>query len=111
MGMNELSELYEFNDEPDSERPTPTVPEDRLLAELVDEHKALVWGIKNHDSLLEAQVDENLTEEERKAAWEDYEQEEGVVVDEAALGWTLTQTSTSPPNRVALPTMRCYSPD
>ena len=73
--MNELSELYEFNDEPDSERPTPTVPEDRLLAELVDKHKALVWGIKNHDSLLEAQVDENLTEEERKAAWEDYEQE------------------------------------
>jgi len=46
-----------------------------LLAELVDKHKDLVWGINNHDSLLENQVDQNLTEEERKAAWEEYEQE------------------------------------
>ena len=30
--MNELAELYEFKDEPASERPTPVVPEDRLLA-------------------------------------------------------------------------------
>ena len=27
--MNELAELYEFNDEPQSARPTPVVPEDR----------------------------------------------------------------------------------
>eukprot|EP00092_Neocalanus_flemingeri_P000058 GFUD01000060.1.p1 GENE.GFUD01000060.1~~GFUD01000060.1.p1 ORF type:complete len:332 (-),score=113.34 GFUD01000060.1:286-1137(-) len=73
--MNELSELYEFKDEPLSDRPIPAVPQDRLLAELVDKHKELVWSIKNHDSLLEAQVDENLTEEDRKAAWEEYEQE------------------------------------
>eukprot|EP00092_Neocalanus_flemingeri_P054821 GFUD01064636.1.p1 GENE.GFUD01064636.1~~GFUD01064636.1.p1 ORF type:complete len:470 (-),score=157.85 GFUD01064636.1:45-1430(-) len=73
--MNELSELYEFNDEPLSDRPIPEVPKDRLLAELVDKHKELVWSIKNHDSLLEAQVDENLTEEDRKTAWEEYEQE------------------------------------
>jgi len=73
--MNELAELYEFNDEPLSARPVPAVPEDRLLAELVDKHKDLVWSISNHDSLLENQIDENLTEEERKAAWEEFEQE------------------------------------
>merc|ERR1719378_565521 len=49
--MNELAELYEFNDEPLSARPIPAVPEDRLLAELVDKHKELVWSINNHDSL------------------------------------------------------------
>lgn len=73
--MGELAELYEFNDQPLSERPVPPVPEDRLLAELVDKHKEIVWSFKNHDSLLENQIDENLTEEERKSAWEEFEQE------------------------------------
>jgi len=73
--MNELAELYEFKDEPLSARPVPAVPEDRMLAELVDRHKDKVWTVSNHDSLLENQVDQNLTEEERKAAWEEYEQE------------------------------------
>merc|ERR1719445_1662822 len=73
--MNELAELYEFKDEPLSARPIPAVPEDRMLAELVDRHKDKVWTVSNHDSLLENQVDQNLTEEERKAAWEEYEQE------------------------------------
>jgi len=51
------------------------VPEDRLLAELTDKHKDLVWSIHHHDSLLENKIDENLTEEERKHAWEEFEQE------------------------------------
>ena len=46
-----------------------------MLAELVDKHKEMVWNIHNHDSLLENKVDENLTEEERKAAWDEYDQE------------------------------------
>jgi len=73
--MNELSELYEFRDEPLSARPIPAVPEDRMLAELVDKHKEIVWSFTNHDSLLENQVDQNLTEAERKAAWEEFENE------------------------------------
>ena len=52
-----------------------TLPINRLLAELVDKHKEMVWNIHNHDSLLENKVDENLTEEERKAAWDEYDQE------------------------------------
>jgi len=73
--MNELSELYEFNDEPLSARPIPIVPEDRLLAELVDKHKETVWNIHCHDSLLENKVEENLTEDERKHAWDEFENE------------------------------------
>merc|ERR1712130_485674 len=73
--MNELAELYEFKDEPLSARLIPAVPEDRMLAELVDKHKEIVWSFTNHDSLLENQVDQNLTEEERKAAWEEFENE------------------------------------
>jgi len=73
--MNELVELYDFKDEPISEKPTPMVPEDRLLAELVDKHKTMIWNIHSHDSLLENKVDENLNEEERKHAWEEFEQE------------------------------------
>ena len=46
-----------------------------MLAELVDKHKEMVWNIHNHDSLLENKVDENLTEEERKAAWDEFDQE------------------------------------
>ena len=55
-----------------------TLPINRLLAELVDKHKEMVWNIHNHDSLLENKVDENLTEEERKAAWDEYNQEKGL---------------------------------
>ncbi len=54
--MNELAELYEFNDEPASERPTPAVPKDRLLAEMLSRHEALIWKYHDHDSLLENQV-------------------------------------------------------
>merc|ERR1719454_229883 len=82
--MNELEELYEFKDEPLSERPTPVVPKDRLLAELVEKHKDLVWNIHNHDSLLENKVDENLTEEERKRAWEEFEQEKKGFIQQRA---------------------------
>jgi len=78
--MNELSELYEFKDEPMSERPIPVVPEDRLLAELLEKHKTVIWSVNNHDSLLENQVDQNLTEDERKSAWEEYEQEKKGVI-------------------------------
>ena len=82
--MNDLVELYEFKDEPESARPIPMVPEDRLLAELVDKHKALVWNIHNHDSLLENKVEENLSEEERKRAWEEFENEKKGYVQQAA---------------------------
>ena len=77
--MNELAELYTFNDEPKENQPTFKLPQDKLLAELITKHKDLIWKIHDHDSLLENQVDEQLTEEERKAAWKEFEDEkEGI---------------------------------
>ncbi len=49
--------------------------QDRLLAELLQSKKEWIYKYHEHDSLLERRDDENLTEEERKAAWEEYEAE------------------------------------
>ena len=73
--MNELTELYEYKDEPMSRRPIPKAPKDALLAELIKKHPSLIWKYHDHDSLLENQIDENLTEDERRLAWQEFEQE------------------------------------
>ncbi|KAI9553415.1 hypothetical protein GHT06_021318 [Daphnia sinensis] len=71
----DLKYLYLF--EPDSHlrRPTPILPKDRLLAELIIQRKEWIVTYHEHDSLLENKSDEELTEAERKAAWDDFEKE------------------------------------
>ncbi|XP_057378575.2 transcriptional regulator ATRX-like [Daphnia carinata] len=71
----DLKYLYLF--EPDSHlrRPTPMVPKDRLLAELIIQRKEWIVTYHEHDSLLENKSEEELTEAERKAAWDDFENE------------------------------------
>ncbi|XP_043830091.1 transcriptional regulator ATRX-like [Dromiciops gliroides] len=81
--MNELIELYTFEpdllDDPDLEkkkkRDTPMLPKDTVLAELLQIHKEYIVGYHEHDSLLDHKEEEELTEEERKAAWAEYEAE------------------------------------
>ncbi|KAJ8297889.1 hypothetical protein KUTeg_024420 [Tegillarca granosa] len=78
---SDLQELYTFKpdrlDDPNrTERPTPVLPKDHMLAELFKSHKDWIVTYHEHDSLLENKTDEELSEEERKAAWEDYEQEQ-----------------------------------
>ncbi|XP_042334982.1 LOW QUALITY PROTEIN: transcriptional regulator ATRX [Sceloporus undulatus] len=81
--MNELTELYSFEpdllDDPNSEkkkkRDTPMLPKDTILAELLQIHKEHIVGYHEHDSLLDHKEEEELTEEERKAAWAEYEAE------------------------------------
>ncbi|KAM6117225.1 transcriptional regulator ATRX isoform 3-T3 [Pterocles gutturalis] len=81
--MNELTELYTFEpdllDDPNSEkkkkRDTPMLPKDTILAELLQIHKEYIVGYHEHDSLLDHKEEEELTEEERKAAWAEYEAE------------------------------------
>jgi hypothetical protein len=70
---SDLNELYLF--EPDSHlrRPTPLVPKDRLLAELIIKHKNWIVTYHEHDSLLVNKSEEELPEAERKAAWEDFQ--------------------------------------
>ncbi|XP_035234263.1 transcriptional regulator ATRX homolog, partial [Stegodyphus dumicola] len=71
----ELAELYTFNPDSTSNRPTPMVPNDRLLAEMLIRNKDWIVTYHVHDSLLQNETEEDLTEEERKAAWEEYENE------------------------------------
>ncbi|KAJ0175997.1 hypothetical protein K1T71_008171 [Dendrolimus kikuchii] len=72
---NDLAELYKFEPHPPTPRPLPPLPKDRLFAEMLREHEAQIYKYHEHDSLLENKEEETLTEEERKAAWEDFENE------------------------------------
>jgi len=66
--------LYEF--EPKFEtKTTLNLPKDRLMAELILKHKAIVIDILEHDSLLQNNEAEELNESDRNAAWEDYQKE------------------------------------
>uniref|UniRef100_A0A8C4Q5Z1 DNA helicase n=1 Tax=Eptatretus burgeri TaxID=7764 RepID=A0A8C4Q5Z1_EPTBU len=83
--MHELGELYSFEpdhlDDPNTKkkkRPTPRLPKDRILAELLQESKDTIVEYHEHDSLLDHKQEEELTEEERKAAWAEYEAEKKV---------------------------------
>ncbi|XP_053486301.1 transcriptional regulator ATRX isoform X1 [Ictalurus furcatus] len=80
--MNELTELYSFEpdqlDDPSekkSKRSTPMLPKDPILAELLQNFKDQIVGYHEHDSLLDHKEEEALSEEERKAAWAEYEAE------------------------------------
>uniref|UniRef100_A0A4X2L4B9 DNA helicase n=1 Tax=Vombatus ursinus TaxID=29139 RepID=A0A4X2L4B9_VOMUR len=80
--LNKLTELYTFEpdllDDPNSEKKkkdTPMLPKDIILAELLQIHKEYIVGYHEHDSLLDHKEKEELTEEERKAAWAEYEAE------------------------------------
>lgn len=49
--------------------------QDVLLAELMTSHKEWIVTYHEHDSLLENRPEEDLNEEERERAWEEYERE------------------------------------
>ena len=50
-------------------------PQDLILTELLSNQKDWIVGYHEHDSLLEKRPDENLSEEERLKAWEEYERD------------------------------------
>ncbi|RWS26955.1 Transcriptional regulator ATRX-like protein, partial [Leptotrombidium deliense] len=71
----DLAELYRFFPDNNAERPTPVLPKDNLLADLLKQHRKEIVTYKQHDSLLENRPEEDLTEDERKAAWDEWEEE------------------------------------
>ena len=77
----ELRELYAF--EPDIYDPenaeVPIMPSDDLLKYLLSDCKKWILRYHEHDSLLENKLSEGLSEEERKAAWDEYEAEKNNV--------------------------------
>ncbi|KAI8432367.1 hypothetical protein MSG28_004774 [Choristoneura fumiferana] len=72
---NDLAELYKFEPEPPEPRPVPSLPKDRLFAEMLKDHEKQIYRFHEHDSLLENKEEETLSEEERKRAWEEFENE------------------------------------
>lgn len=54
-------------------RPTPNVPKDDLLAQLLMQFPRLVYKYHEHDSLLENKGEEELSEQEKNDAWALYE--------------------------------------
>ncbi|CAF0808549.1 unnamed protein product [Brachionus calyciflorus] len=73
----EINELYKFD--PDvwnaSNKITYDIPEDEMLKSLLVDCKRWIFKYHEHDSLLENKLNEGLSEEDRKAAWEEYENE------------------------------------
>lgn len=51
------------------------IDQDIVLAELLTSHKDWIVTYHEHDSLLENRPEEDLSEEDRAAAWEEYEKE------------------------------------
>ncbi|XP_075743400.1 uncharacterized protein LOC119170468 isoform X3 [Rhipicephalus microplus] len=92
----ELVDLYTFNpvgkDEPQS---TPKVPSDRLLAELLIRNRDWIVSYHEHDSLLQNDKTEELTEEEHKLAWEEYKNERDGRLIASATDTTLTPGAAS----------------
>ncbi|KAJ8985899.1 hypothetical protein NQ317_010656 [Molorchus minor] len=72
--QNDLQELYKCDLEPE-DRPIPLVPKDVLLGELLQKYDQTIYKYHLHQSLLENKEAEGLNEEERKAAWEEFENE------------------------------------
>ncbi len=52
--------------------------QDPFLAELLHSYKDHIVGYHEHDSLLDHKEEEALSEEDRKAAWAEYEAEKKV---------------------------------
>lgn len=52
--------------------------QDPVLAELLHSYKDQIVGYHEHDSLLDHKEEEALSEEDRKAAWAEYEAEKKV---------------------------------
>lgn len=81
--MSELAELYNFTpdmlDDPTTKSKkataTPVLPKDLVLAELLQTFKDQIVCYHEHDSLLDHKEEEALSEEDRKAAWAEYEAE------------------------------------
>lgn len=71
---NELRELYAFEPDADTSE-IPNLPSDDLMKRLLLDCKKWIVRYHDHESLLENKIDEGLSEEDRKAAWDEYEAE------------------------------------
>lgn len=94
---NDLMELYSYDLEPSTEREVPILPRDRLFAGLLQKYDNLIYKYHEHDSLLENKEEETLNEDERKAAWEEFEAEKSrITINYAAYTNSMGRPATGP---------------
>ncbi|KAJ1197402.1 hypothetical protein NDU88_001262 [Pleurodeles waltl] len=106
--MNELTELYSFEpdllDDPNldkkKKRDTPMLPKDTVLAELLQEMKEYIVTYHEHDSLLDHKEEEELSEEDRKAAWAEYEAEKKGLTNRLSMSAGINYTQSNYPSQV-----------
>lgn len=75
--MNQLFKQFPFSlSMPDfNTRPVPIRPADLLLANLVHTFPNIIFKYHIHDSLLENKPEEDLSEEEKREAWLEYDKQ------------------------------------
>lgn len=78
----DIMQLYSFDLDPEVSE-TPLLPKDRLFADILSEYPNLLFRYHEHDSLLENKEEETLDEDERKAAWEEYNTEKDRIISNA----------------------------
>ncbi|KAI4871343.1 hypothetical protein NFI96_026868 [Prochilodus magdalenae] len=89
---SQLSELYHFR--PDLQpKPHSTAPSDKVLAVLLQQCGRNIVSFHEHDSLLDHRKEEELSVEERRAAWEEYQAEETDGGEPSAFNSTLKRTN------------------
>lgn len=84
----EVAELYNFDPDTvkddggeEESQSTMGLPDDKLLAEVLKIHEDIIVRYHEHDSLLENQPNESLSDQEKETAWKEYETESGRKID------------------------------
>ncbi|XP_056313623.1 transcriptional regulator ATRX-like isoform X2 [Danio aesculapii] len=72
--LSQLNELYHFQPELRPSKYTE-MPADEVLSQLLQSCEQLIVGYHEHNSLLDHREEEELSEEERRAAWDEYRAE------------------------------------
>ncbi|KAL0994246.1 hypothetical protein UPYG_G00119790 [Umbra pygmaea] len=98
----ELTELYMFEpellDDPNSKkskRTTPVLPKDIVLAKLLQTCKDQIVCYHEHESLLDHKEEEELSEADRKAAWDEYEAEGALILNQPSHSSSTPSTSST----------------
>ncbi|XP_076811067.1 uncharacterized protein LOC143453580 isoform X2 [Clavelina lepadiformis] len=85
---SDIADLYTFKPEPADKKVDENLksapPRDQVLAKLLMQPRTrdIIVSYHEHDTLLDHKVDEELTEAERKLAWDEYAREHNPVVKE-----------------------------
>lgn len=78
---DELEKLYQFTEYDPKLRETPVMPKDDILKFLLMNYQQQIYKYHEHDSLLENKPEQDLSEVEKKEAWDLYENEQRAQVN------------------------------